>query len=170
MMGLIALLQTTQNRYRSRLIRFVHHYLLESSLQCLIGLEIFLILIQCRCTDSAQITTSQRRLQYIRCVHGSATLSGSYQRVDLIDKQDDLTRCGYDFVYYAFQTLLKLALVFRTRNERTHIEGVDLFLLQVLGDVTTHDTMGKTFCNSRLTYTRFTDQNRVILRSTTQNL
>ena len=170
MMRLITLFQTTQNTDRRCFVRFIYHHFLESSLQCLIGLEIFLVFVQRSSTDSPQVSSCQSRLQNIRCIHGAATLPGSYQRVNLIDKENDLTCCGYNFVDNAFESLLKLTLVFGTRNQGTHIKGVDLFLLQILRNIASHDTMGKSFGDRRLTDTRFTDQNRIILRTPRENL
>ena len=169
-MRLVPLFEATQNTDRRCLVRFIDHHFLESPLQRLIGLKIFLILIQRRRTDSPQVTTRQRRFQDVRCVHGAATLTRTYQRVDLIDKQYDLARGGDYFVHDAFQTLFELALVFRAGDKGSHIEGVDLFLLQVLRNIPAHDTMRQTFCDSGLTHTRFTNQNRVILRSPAQDL
>ena len=170
MMRLIALLQTTQNTDRGCFVRFIDHHFLETSLQRLIGFEIFLVFVQCSCTDSPQVTSCQGRLQNIRCIHRSATLTGSYEGVDLIDKEDDLTCRRHDFVNDTFESLFELALVFGTRNKGTHVKGVDLFLLQVLRYIASYNTVGKSFGDSRLTDTRFTDQNRVVLRTPRENL
>lgn len=45
-----------------------------------------------------------------------------------------------------------------------------MFVLQVLGDVSTQDTVGKSLYDSCFTGTRFTDKNRVVLGTPTQNL
>ena len=61
MVGLIAFLQSTQDRYRSSFVRFVHHDLLETTLKGLIGLKVFLIFVQCSGTDGTQVTSCQGR-------------------------------------------------------------------------------------------------------------
>ena len=170
MMGLIPFLQTTEDGDRSGFIRFIDHDFLETPFECLIGLEIFLIFVQCRCTDRPQVTPCQRRFEDIGCVHGSAGFTGTYEGMDLIDKEDDLTGCGDHFVHDALQTLFELTLVLGACDEGSHIEGVDLFLFQVLRYVSTHNTMRQAFGDSGLTYTRFTDQDRIVLRSPTQDL
>ncbi len=90
--------------------------------------------------------------------------------MDLIDKEDDLAGSGNDFVDYALEPLLKLTLVFGTRNKGSHVKRVDLFLLKVLRYVASYDTMRQTFGDSGLADTRFADQNRVVLRSAAKDL
>ena len=170
MMVLVALLQSTKDGDSREFIRFIHHHRLESSLQGLILLEILLILVQCGGTDGTQLTTSQGRFQDVRSIHRSLTTTSTYQRVDLIDKQDDAPFGLGHFVDDALQTLLKLTLVLRTCHERTHIQRVELLVLQVLWHITTYDTSCETFHDGGLTRTRLTNQNRIILRAPGKNL
>ena len=90
--------------------------------------------------------------------------------MNLIYKEDYLTGCFHYFVDDTFKSLLKLTLIFRTGNERTHIEGVDKFLLQVLRHVTAHDTMSQALRYRRLTDAGFTNKNRVIFCPSAQYL
>ena len=127
--GLITLFQTTKDRDRCGLIRLIDHHFLESTLQGFIGFKIFLILIERSSTDRPQVTTCQCWFEDVRCVHRTGTLTGSDQGVYLINEQDDLTRSRNHFVDDAFESFLELTLVLSAGNQRTHIEGVDLFLL-----------------------------------------
>ena len=170
MMGLITFFQTTQNRYRCGLVRFIYHDLLETPFECFIGLEVFLVLIQCGRTDRPQVTPCQSRFEDVGGIHSSAGFTGTYEGMNLIDKEDDLTGCGYHFVHDALQTLFELTLVLGACDEGSHVEGVDLFLLQVLRYVSTHDSVRQAFGDSGLTDTRFTNQDRIVLRSPTQDL
>ena len=96
--------------------------------------------------------------------------SGSNQRVDLVDEENDASLGFRHLVDDALQTLLELTLVLGTGYQRTHIERVDLLVLQVLGDVATDDTSGQSFNDGRLTGTGLTNQNGVVLRTTRQDL
>ena len=89
---------------------------------------------------------------------------------DLVDEEDDLTFALRDFGDDGLQTFFKFALILRTSDQGTHIEGVDLLGAEVLGDVATDDTEGQTFCDSRLTDTRLPDEDGVILRTTGEDL
>ena len=170
MVRLVPLFQTTENGYRRGLVRLIDHHFLEPALERLVGLEVFLILVQRRRTDRPQVTTCQRRFEDVGCVHRAGALSCAYERVYLINKEDDLARGSDHFVHHAFESLLELTLVLGTGDQRTHIQGVDLFLLQVLRHISAHDSVRQPFRNRCLTHTRFTNQNRVVLRTPRQDL
>ena len=61
-MVLVTLLQTTQDGDGRKLVGLVDHDGLETTLQGLVFLEIFLILVQRGGTDGTQLATSQCRL------------------------------------------------------------------------------------------------------------
>ena len=90
--------------------------------------------------------------------------------MDLVDEEDDVAFGLRHLLDHRFQALLKLALVFGTRHECAHIEGVELLVLQVLGHVATHDTLGQSFDDSRLARTRLTNEDRVVLRTAGEDL
>ena len=170
MVVLVALLQTTQDRDGREFIGLIHHHRLESTLKGLILLEILLILIQGGGTDGTQFATGQGRFQDVGGIHGTLATAGTHQRVDLIDEEDDAAlTLGY-LVDDALQALLKLTLVLCTSHQGTHVEGVELLVLQVLRHITTHDTACQTLHDGGLTRTRFTNQNRVVLRTARENL
>ncbi len=160
---LVPLFQTTQNGYGGCLVGFIDHYDLEPPLECLILFEVLLVLVEGGGTYRPQFATRQCGFQDVGGIHGTARLTRTDQRVYLIDEEDNLSRCGNDLIDNAFQSLLELALVLGACNQRTHIKRIDLFLFQVLGDIATHDTVGKTLYNGGLTDTRLTYQDRVVL-------
>ncbi len=170
MVVLIALLQSTEDRNRTQLIRLVHHNSLETTLQSLILLKILLVFIERGSTDSPQFATCQSRFQDIGRIHGALSASGTHQRVNLVDKEDNPAVALGNLVDNALQALLKLALVFCTGNQRTHIQRVQLLVFQVLRHVAAHDTLSQALHDSRLTGTRFANQYRVVLRTSRQNL
>ena len=90
--------------------------------------------------------------------------------MDLVDEEDDATLGLRHLVDDRLQTLLELTLILRTSDQRTHIERVELLVLQVLRHVATNDTACQSFDDGGLTRTRLTNQNRVVLRTTRQDL
>ena len=135
-MVLVALLQASQDRDAIQRARFIYHDDLESALQGLILLEILLILIQRGGTDAAQFTTCQCRLQDVGRIHGAFALTSSHQCVNLIDEEDDIAFGFLHLVDDRLQTFLKLALVLGAGYQGTHVERIDLLVLQVLWHVT----------------------------------
>ena len=88
----------------------------------------------------------------------------------LVDEEDDAALTLGHFLDDALQSLLKLALVHSTGHERAHVEAVELFVLQVLGHISTQDSVGKSLDYSSLTSTWFTYQDRVIFCPSRENL
>ena len=68
----------------------------------------------------------------------------------------------------SFDTLLIFSFVLCTCHERTHIQAEEPADKRC-GDISTCDPLSKPLRNSRLSYSRFTDQYRVIFRSPAQN-
>ena len=123
MVALIALLDATQDRYRARLVGFVHDDRLESALQRLVLLEVLLIFIQRGGTDRAQLATRERRLQDVGRVHGTRAIgTGTHEGVYLIDEEDALASRLDDVVDHPLEALLKLTLILGTCHQRTHVE------------------------------------------------
>ena len=129
MVVLVTLLQASQDRDRRELVRLIHHHRLETAFKSLILFKVFLVLIECGGTNSTQLTTSQCRLQNVGSIHSTLTTAGTYQRMNLVDKQDNTTFGLRHLIDDTLQTFLKLALVLGTSNQRTHIKGIELFVL-----------------------------------------
>ncbi len=170
MMRFVFFFQSPKNRNRVGLAGFVHHHRLETPFQRLVFLEILLILIEGGRTDSPQFPARQGRLQNISRVHGPFALSGSDQRMDLVDKQDDLAFGLHHFVHDRLQALFELAFIFGSRDEGAHVERKYLFTLQVFRHVASDDTMRQSLGNGRFTRSRLADKNRIVLGAAAQYL
>ena len=121
-MVLVTLLQATQDADGRKLVRLVHHYGLETTLESLVLLEVFLIFVKRRGTDATQFATGKSRLEDVGGIHSALAATSTDKRMNLIDEEDDATvRIGY-LLDDALKTLLELAFVFGTRNKRTHIQ------------------------------------------------
>ncbi len=169
-MVLVAFLQATQDGYGALLVGFVDHHYLEPSLQCLVFLKVLLVLVERGGTDAAQVAAGQGWLEDVGGIHGTAALAGTHQGVDLVDEQDDLALGLGDLVDDRLESLLKLALILGTGNQGTHVERVDLLLLQVLGHVAAHDALCQALDDGGLPRAGFTDQDGVVLGAAAQDL
>ena len=129
MVRFIPLLEPTQ--YRDRIFHrgFINQNLLETPFKRFVLLKILLVLIEGSSTDCAQLPTRQRRLQYIRSIHGTLTATRTYERVNLIDEEYNFPlRCDH-LIDHSFEALLKLPLVLGTRDQGPHVERKDSFTL-----------------------------------------
>ena len=76
--------------------------------------------------------------------------------MDLIDEQDDLAIAVNDLLDNVLQTFLKLALVFGTGQQSTHVQAEHGLALQILRHIAVDDTLGQTLYDCGLTHTRLT--------------
>ena len=86
--------------------------------------------------------------------------------MQLIDEQDGLAFGLADLLQYRLQTLLKFAPVLGTCHQCAHIQRINLLVLQAIRHIALDNTLCQTLDNCGLTYTRLTDQYRVVLRLT----
>ena len=70
--------------------------------------------------------------------------------------------CG-DFLEHGLEPLLELAAELRPGDERAHVQGDELAVLQALGDVAGDDPLGQPLDDGRLAHARLADQHRVVL-------
>ena len=89
--------------------------------------------------------------------------------MELIDEEDHLALALLDFLEHGLQSLLELAAVLGTRDQRAHVERKETLVLESLGHVAAHNALCKSLDDRRLTDAGFTDQNRVILGLTAQD-
>ena len=149
-------LQSAQDGDAAQRVRLVDHDGLEPPLERLVLLEVLLVLVQRGGTDAPQLASGQGRLQDVGRVHRSFALSGTHQRVDLVDEEDDLPVALRHLVDDGLQPFLELAFVFGSGDEGTHVQRIELLVLQVFRHVAPQDAMGQSFDDGRLTRTRFT--------------
>jgi hypothetical protein len=128
------------------------------------------ILIEGGGAHAVQLAASQHRLEEIAGIHGPFRLAGTDHGMQLVDEQNDLPFGVLDLFKHGFEALFKLTTIFRTGDQGTHIEGDDALLLQSFGDIAAHDALGQALDDGRLAHARFTDEHRVVLGATRQDL
>ena len=170
MMVFIAFLQSAHYRNRRSRRRFVHSHHLETTLQCLVGFEIFLILVKgCR-TYGPELSTGQRRLQDVGCIHGSGGSSRTYQSMDLVDEKDHFSLTVNHFLDYSLESFLEFSLILGSCDQGTKIQRVYQSALEVFRNVTVHDLLGDALRYRGLTDSRLTYQNRIVLGPPAEDL
>ena len=145
MVVLVTLLQSAQDADGTQFIRLIHHHGLETAFQRLVFLEILLVFVEGGGTDGAQFASCQGRFQDVGGIHGTFASAGTHQRVDLVDEEDDASIALGHLVDDTLETLLKFTFVFGASHKCTHVEAVELLVLEVLGHVASHDTFGQSF-------------------------
>ena len=165
----VSLFQSSQDRDCILNGWLIYQDRLETTLQCSILLNILTILIQCCCTDTMQFTSGKHRLKHISCIHCTVCLTGSDDRMKFIDKKNDLSVTVLHFFQNGFQTFLEFTTILRSCYQCSHIQRKDCLIFQSFRYISADDSLCKSFYNRSFTYTRFTDQHRVILCLTGQD-
>ena len=165
----VSLFQSSQDRDCILNGWLIYQNWLETTLQSCILLNILTILIQCCCTDTMQFTSGKHRLKHISCIHRTVCFTCSYNRMKFIDKKNDLSVTVLHFFQNGFQTFLEFTTILRSCYQCSHIQRKDCLIFQSFRYISADDSLCKSFYNRSFTYTRFTDQHRVILCLTGQD-
>ena len=68
----------------------INDHFLETTFQRTVFLDILTIFIQSSSANALNLTTSQRRFQHIRRIHRPGSGTSANNRMNLIDKEDDI--------------------------------------------------------------------------------
>ena len=86
-----------------------------------------------------------------------------------INEKNDLSVTVFHFFKNCFQTFLEFTTILRSCYQCSHIQRKDCLIFQSFRYISADDSLCKSFYNRSFTYTRFTDQHRVILCLTGQD-
>ena len=169
MMILVTGLDIIQNLHgfldRGRL----YQYFLETTFQSPVLLNILTVLVQSRRTDTLYLPASQRGFQHIGCIQTTAGAPGTHDRVNLVDKQDNIPVLR-QLRQYRLHSLLELSAVLGTRHDRSDIQRDHPLVKQHAGHFLLDDTQSQSLGDSRFADTRVTDQYRIVLLPAAQYL
>ena len=169
-MRLVALLQAAQDRDRVGHRRLADEDRLEAPFERRVLLDVLAVLIERRCTDTAQLAAREHRLQQVRRVDGAFCSARAHDRVQLVDEEDQLALGVLDLLEHGLQTLFELAPVLRACEQRADVERPHALALQSLGHVAGDDALGEPLDDRRLSGAWLADQHRVVLRAARQDL
>ena len=136
------------------------HRLKTTSKSC-IFFEVLAVFVKCCCTNCLQLSASKQRLQNGSCVDCTFCCTCTNERVDLIDKSDDVpTRANFfgDFL----ESFFKVSAVAATCNKGTKIKCVKLLVLQSFWNVAGNNCLSKSFNNCSFSNSWFANQDRVV--------
>src|SRR5262245_4603650 len=169
-MSLVPILQAAKDGDCVLDIRLADVDLLEPAFEGFVLLDIFLVLVERRGPDAAQLAARQRGLEHVRRVHRALGRACADQRVQLVDEADDLSLRLLDLAQNGLQTLLELAAVFGAGQHRAPIEPDQALVLQRFGNVAGYDSLRESLDDGGLADARLADQHRVVLRAAREHL
>ena len=167
--GLVAIAQTLEDAHGLFDAGLVNLHRLETTFKSRILFDVLTVLVAGGCADSLQLAARKHGLEHLRGVNGTFRSTCTDQGVDLVDEEDDVA-ASTNFLEDLLEALFEVTAVARASDQRAHIEAVDLLVLDGFGHVTGNDRLGKALNNGGLTNAWLTNQNRVVLRATRENL
>ena len=170
MVGLVALLQTAQDRDRVGNGGLIDEHRLETALERRVLLDVLAVLVERRRTDRTELAAREHRLEEIRGIDGALRRARADDRVQLIDEEDDLAGGVLDLGEDGLEPLLELAAVLRAGQERADVERPHALALQALGNVARDDALREPFCDRGLAHPGLADEDRVVLGATREDL
>ena len=166
---LVALAQTLEDLDRVRDRRLLDLDRLEPALERRVLLEVLAVLVERGGADGLELTAGEHRLEDRRRVDRAFGGTGTHERVQLVDEQDDVA-AGADLLQHLLQALLEVTAVAGTGDERAEVERVELLGVQRLGHVAVDDVLREAFDDRGLADAGLTDQHRVVLGAAAEHL
>ena len=170
MVHFVFFLQAAQYRDGGFNRRLINQHLLEAPLQRRILLDVLAVLIQRGRPHAVQFATGERGLEHIAGVDRAFRLARAHHGVKLVDKHDNAAFGLRNLLQDRFQAFLELAAVLGSRQQRGHVQGKHLLVLQGLRHLAIDDTLRQAFHDGGLADARLADQDRIILGAPLQHL
>jgi len=167
---LVPLLQPAQDGDRVLERGLAHEHGLEAPLERRILLDVLAVLVERRRAHHVQLAARQRRLQHVGRVHRPFRRARPHQRVQLVDEDDVPALGARDLLQDGLETLLELAAVLRTRDERAEIERDQVLVLERVRHVPVHDPLRQPFDDRGLADAGLSDQHGIVLGPPRQHL
>ena len=159
---LVALLQAAEDGHSVLHGGLVDQNGLEAALQSGILFDILAVLVEGGGTNAVQLTAGQHGLEQVAGIHAALGLAGTHDGVQLVDEEDDAAVGLAHLVEDGLQTLLELAPVLGTCDQRAHVQREDGLVLQGVGYVPLDDALGQTLGDGGLAHAGFTDEDGVV--------
>ncbi|CAB5069065.1 unannotated protein [freshwater metagenome] len=159
--GLVPVAQTLEDLDGVGKRGLVHLHRLEAALQGGVLLEVLSVLVERGGTDGLQFAPSEHRLEDARRIDCPFCGTGTDERVNLVDEQDDVS-AGADLLEHLFQAFLEIAAIPRAGNECAEVQRVQLLAAQGVGHVARDDLLGETLDDRGLAHPGLTDEHGVV--------
>jgi len=146
-----------------------HNDLLEATFQRSVFFDALAVFIQRGGSDALEVAPGQCRFEHIGCIHGAGGVTSPNDGVDLVDEEDDVF-VALQLIENGLHALFKLASVLGAGHHGGQVQRDHALVKEYPGDLSLNDAQGQAFNDGRLSNAWITDQNRVVLFTTAQNL
>ena len=169
MVGLIFITDAPEDLNGFLLARLTHGYRLETAFQCRIFFDMLSVFLKGGSTYNLHLTPCERGFEDIRGINCALCRACSYQGVQLINKEYDISRLG-DLFNGGFDTFLKISSVLCTGDHARKIQRDYSLVPESFRDFARGNLECQPLGDSSLADTRLTDEAGVILRAAAEYL
>mmetsp|Transcript_21366 Transcript_21366/g.52964 ORF Transcript_21366/g.52964 Transcript_21366/m.52964 type:complete len:383 (-) Transcript_21366:481-1629(-) len=170
MMGLVTGLEPTENTDRIFRRRLIDCDLLETTFQGLVLFNVLTVFVDGCGTNASELSTGESWLEQVGSIHRSRGGTCPNNGVHFINEKDNFTFTLLDFLQDRLETFLELTTHTCSSYQCRQVQSDQFASLQSVRHVTGNHTLGDTLGNCGLTNTRVSDQDGIVLGTTTQNL
>ena len=169
-MGLVALLEATQDGDGVFHGRLVHEHGLEAPRERGILFDVLAVFVQGGRAHAAQLAAGERGLDHVGSVDGAFGLAGADEGMQLVDEQHDGPGAVDHFLDERLEAVLEFAAVLRAGEHRAEVERHHALVLEAFGHVAGHDAPREAFGDGRLAHAGLADQHGIVLGAARENL
>ena len=170
MMHFVTLLKTTQDGDGGFDRRLGHEHGLKTAFERRVFLNVLAVFVQRGGAHAAEFAARELRLHDVGGIAGTFGGTGTNERVQLINEQNDFTLAGGDFLEERLEPFFKFTTILGPGNHRAQIHGHEPFVFQGFRHITAHDAAGQAFGNGGLAHARFADEDGIVFGATGEHL
>src|SRR5699024_9989084 len=135
---------------------------LETTLERRVLLDVLAVLLERGGTDGLQLTAGQLGLEDAGRIDRALGGTGTDERVDLVDEQDDIAAL-VDLLEHLLEALLEVTAVPRARDQRAEVQVVELLVLERLRHLAVDDGLRQPLDDRRLADAGLADEHGAAL-------
>src|SRR5688572_7402172 len=126
-------------------------------------------LVERGCTNALELAASKGWLEDVGCIDGALSGAGTHQRVQLVNKKHAVGG-ALNLFDDLLQPLFKLTAVLGARHQRAHVQREEPLALQRLRHFARYNPLRQGFHDSGLADARLTDEDRIVLGPSVEDL
>ena len=168
-MRLVAVAQALENGQRlfGRGLAYLDR--LEAALQRGVLFNVLAVFVQRGCADALKLAAGEGGFEDVGGVQAAFGLARAHQRVEFINKEDDVSLL-FDILDGVLEALLKFAAVFAAGDHATKVQRKDALAGEGFGHLAGDDQLGQPFHHRAFAHTRLADEDGVVFRAATHDL
>src|SRR5262249_33432859 len=141
---------------------------LETAFESGVLLDVLAVLVQGGGPDALEFAAAESRLDNIGGIHGAFGGTRADDRVQLVDKEDNVLGTA-NLIHHGFDALLELAAVLRAGHHQREVKSDNSLVTKQFRHVPGGDFLRQAFHNRRFPNTSLAEQNRVVFGAAAQN-